>query len=247
MADSRYAILTDLHANLAALRAVLDAIEAEGIASLLCMGDFVGYCASPCEAIRAFEGRTVEAIRGNHDRYALGEQTDLIRPATAEAIAYTRKVMSPDDVRFLESLQDTRMVDSRILLVHGSLRDRDEYILSTEAAIANYRIFRREYAGIYLCFFGHTHIPMIIGDGHVTREIEPGHVLDLKRMTPYIINPGGVGQPRDGNPDAAYAILDLEARTVTFRRVAYDIEDTQKRILDAGLQRHLADRLAMGR
>jgi predicted phosphodiesterase len=247
MAPSRHAIIADLHANLAAVRAVLDDIDREGITSLLCMGDFVGYGASPCEVIRAFDGRTVEAIRGNHDRYALGEDTDLIRPATAEVVAYTRRVLSADDVRFLEGLDDTRMFDSRILLVHGSLRERDEYMISTEVAIANYRLFRKEYAGIYLCFFGHSHIPMIIGDGQVVRQIEPGQVLELKRMTPYVINPGSIGQPRDGNPEAAYAILDLDAHTVTFKRIAYDVEDSQRRILEAGLQRHLADRLALGR
>jgi len=247
MATGRYAILTDLHSNLAAVRAVLDDADSEGIASFLSMGDFVGYGASPCEVIQAFHGRSLEAIRGNHDRYALGEDTDLIRPATAEAIAYTRRVLGQDDLAFLQSLDDTRMVDSRILLAHGSLRDRDEYILSTEVAIANYRILRRDYAGITLAFFGHTHIPLIVGDGKVTREVDPGTVLPLKPMTPYLINPGGVGQPRDGHPEAAYAVVDLAARTVTFKRIPYDIEDTQRRILEAGLQRHLADRLAMGR
>jgi predicted phosphodiesterase len=247
MAESRYAVVTDIHANWAALRAVLEDIDQQGITSLLCMGDFVGYNASPCEVIDAFADRQVQAIRGNHDRYALGEQTDLIRPATAEAIAHTRRVLSDEHMAFLRGLEDTRMVDNRILLVHGSLRDRDEYILSTEVAIANYRLFRNDYAGIYLCFFGHTHMPLIIGDGKVTREIEPGHVLQLERMSPYVINPGSLGQPRDGNPDAAYAVLDLDDRTVTFKRVPYDVEDTQQRIHEAGLQRHLADRLAMGR
>jgi predicted phosphodiesterase len=247
MAHSRYAMLADPHANLAALQAVLAEVDRQGIPALLCVGDFVGYGASPCEAIRALQGRPLEAIRGNHDRYALGEQTDLIRPATAEAIALTRRVLSPDDLHFLQSLEDTRLVDSRVLLVHGSLRDHDEYILSTEVAIANHRLLRTDYAGIHLAFFGHTHIPMIIGEGQVVREIAPGHVLPLKRMTPYLINPGGVGQPRDGDPRAAYAILDFDARTVTFHRVAYDVADTQRRILEAGLQRHLADRLAQGR
>ena len=245
--DSRYAILTDLHANLAAVRAVLEDIDRQGVKALLSMGDFVGYGPSPAEVIRELRGRPLEAIRGNHDRYTLGEETDLIRPATAEAIRYTRQVLAPDDVAFLESLEDTRLVDSRILLVHGSPRDRDEYIISVELAIANYRHLRAEDAGIYLCLFGHTHVPLVVGDGKVIREIEPDQTLELKPMVPYLINPGGVGQPRDGNPDAAYAILDLGKRTITFKRVPYDVEDTQKRIAEAGLQRHLADRLALGR
>jgi predicted phosphodiesterase len=247
MTDTRFAILTDLHANLAAVRAVLDDIDRQGVTSLLCMGDFVGYNASPAEVIRAFHDRPLTAIRGNHDRYALGENTDLIRPATAEAIAFTRKALGPDDLAFLQPLDDSRLVDNRILLVHGSLRDRDEYIIPTEVAIANHRLLRTDYAGVYLAFFGHTHIPLIVGEGRVIRDIPKGHVLELQRMTPYLINPGAVGQPRDGNPDAAYAILDLAARTVTFHRVAYDVADTQRRILEAGLQRHLADRLAAGR
>jgi diadenosine tetraphosphatase ApaH/serine/threonine PP2A family protein phosphatase len=189
----------------------------------------------------------LRSIRGNHDRYALGEDSDQIRSATAEAVDYTRRSVGPEDLAFLGSLPDSQMIESRILLVHGSPRDRDEYIISNEFAIANFKYFKAEYAGIYLCFFGHTHLPMIIGDGKVVRQFEPNYVLDLKHMTEYLINPGSVGQPRDGNPDAAYAVLDLAESTVTFRRVPYDIEDTHRRVLAAGLQRHLGDRLRVGK
>jgi len=243
----RYGIIADIHSNLAALRAVLDALEREHVASILCLGDLVGYGPDPHEVIKALEGRPLHSIRGNHDRYTLGENTDQIRPATAEAIAYTRRSITPADESFLASLPDTEMFEDQVLLVHGSLRDRDEYILSNEIATANYRLFRSDYGGIYLCFFGHTHFPMIIGDGKVVRQIAPGHVLKLKFMAQYIINPGSVGQPRDGNPDAAYAVLDLGESTVTFQRVPYDIEETHSRVLAAGLQRHLGDRLRAGR
>jgi predicted phosphodiesterase len=244
---SRYGIITDIHSNLAALRAVLDALQGENVSTILCLGDLVGYGPSPSEVIAAVRGLPLVSIRGNHDRYALGEDSDQIRSATAEAVDYTRRALSPDDLAFLRSLPDSQLVDNRILLVHGSPRDRDEYIIANDFAIANFKHFKAEYAGIYLCFFGHTHLPMIIGDGKVVRQFEPNYVLSLKRMSEYLINPGSVGQPRDGNPDAAYAVLDLAESTVTFRRVPYDIEDTHRRVLAAGLQRHLGDRLRVGK
>ena len=243
----RYGIITDIHSNLAALRAVLDALQHENIGSILCLGDLVGYGPSPSEVIAQLRGLPLHSIRGNHDRYALGEDSDQIRSATAEAVDYTRRSLSPEDLAFLGSLPDWQMFENRILLVHGSPRDRDEYIVSNEFAITNFKYFKSEYAGIYLCFFGHTHLPMIIGDGKVVRQFEPNYVLKLKHMTEYLINPGSVGQPRDGNPDAAYAVLDLAEATVTFRRVPYDIEDTHRRVLAAGLQRHLGDRLRVGK
>lgn len=245
--SSRYAIVADIHSNLAALKAVLEAISREDVASVICLVDIVGYGPSPCEAIAALRTVRLHCIRGNHDRYALGENTDNIRTATAEAVDYTRRALGPAEKRFLEELADTQLFDDRILLVHGSPRERDEYILTIEGATANYRYFRSQYAGVYLCFFGHTHIPTVVGEGKVVHDMSPGHVLKLKPLAPYLINPGSVGQPRDGNPDAAYAILDMAERSVTFKRVAYDVEDTRRRVAQAGLQRHLGDRLAVGR
>ncbi|MFW6161568.1 MAG: metallophosphoesterase family protein [Planctomycetota bacterium] len=243
----RYAVISDIHANLAALRAVLDDIAAREIDEFLCLGDIVGYGPNPREAIAELHKLSVTSIRGNHDRYTLGETSPEVRAATAQAIDYTRRVLSPDDIAFLEKLPDRQMLQDRILLAHGSPRDPDEYILSAQMAIANYKHFRDEFAGIYLCLFGHTHVPMVIGDGKVVRRIEPGQTVTLRPREPYLINPGSVGQPRDGNPDAAYGILDLEGNAFTFQRVAYDVEDTHRRVLEAGLQRHLGDRLRLGR
>jgi len=243
----RYGIIADIHSNLAALRAVLEALSRQDVASVLCLGDVVGYGPSPHEVIKELERIAMHCIRGNHDRYALGEDTDQIRSATAEAIEYTRGCLTPGDVGFLKGLDDTELFEDRVLLVHGSPRDRNEYIISNALAVANYKHFRAEYHGIYLCFFGHTHIPMVIGDGKVTREIQPGQTFKLAFMKPYLINPGAVGQPRDSDPDAAYAVLDLAESTVTFQRVPYDIEDTHRRVLEAGLQRHLGDRLRVGK
>ena len=243
----RYAIISDIHANLAALRAVLEAIARDGVAAYLCMGDIVGYGPSPHDVVAELDRLPLHCIRGNHDRYALGETSDEVRAATAEAIEYTRRVLSPHDVGFLESLPDTELFDDRILLAHGSPRDPDEYIISTEMAIANYKHFRDEYGGVYVCLFGHTHVPMIVGDGKVVRQIEPGQTVKLKPRVPYLINPGSVGQPRDGDPAAAYGMLDLDERSFTFCRVDYDVEDTHRRIVEAGLQRHLGDRLRVGK
>ncbi len=243
----RYAIIADLHSNLAAVRAVLAAIAREEVNSILCLGDIVGYGPSPCEVIEELSKLRIHSIRGNHDRYALGENTDQIRSSTAEAVEYTRKALTPAARAFLEDLRDTLLYDERILLVHGSPRDRDEYILSQEGAISSLRYLRAEFAGIYTCFFGHSHLPTAVGDSKVIYEIPSGYILKMKPLTPYLVNPGSVGQPRDGNPDAAYAVLDLAARAVLFKRVPYDIEDTCRRVLEAGLSRHLADRLRVGK
>jgi len=243
----RYGIITDLHANLAALRAVLEALEKEDVSAYLCMGDIVGYGPSPHEVVEIVQGLPLTCIRGNHDRYTLGEDTDRVKPATAEAIEYTKQALTPQDMAFLATLKDSTFFHDRVLLCHGSPRERDEYVVANDVAIANYAYFKREIAGIHLCFCGHTHVPILVGDGKVLRQIEPGQTFELKRMMPYIINVGSVGQPRDANPDAAYGVLDLVENTITFNRVAYDIDDTHRRVLDAGLQRHLGDRLRLGR
>jgi len=243
----RYGIIADLHSNLAALHAVLEALDHEGVDTYLCMGDVVGYGPSPHEAIETLGRLPIQCIRGNHDRYALGENSDQIRSSTAEAVEYTRRCLSAEDMAFLGGLKDTLLYQDRVLVVHGSPRDRDEYILSQEAAILNHRCLREDYAGIYLCFFGHSHLPTIVGDGKVIYEIDSGYTLKLKFMVPYLINPGSVGQPRDNNPEAAYAVLDTGEKTVTFRRVPYDVEDTHRRILEAKLPRYLGDRLRVGK
>ncbi|HUT35995.1 MAG TPA: metallophosphoesterase family protein [Planctomycetota bacterium] len=243
----RYGIIADIHSNLAALRAVLDALAGEDVGTILCMGDVVGYGPCPHEVIEALETAPLHSIRGNHDRYALGENSEQIRPSTAQAVEYTRRCLSPSDNAFLEGLRDTMLYQDRILLVHGSPREPDEYILNQEAAILNHRYLRSQYGGINLCFFGHSHLPTIVGDGKVVYEIDSGYTLKLKFMVPYLINPGSVGQPRDGNPAAAYAVLDTAEKTVTFRRVAYDVEDTQRRIQEAGLPRYLGERLRVGK
>jgi len=245
--SSRCGIIADLHSNFAAVRAVLSALAKEEVGTVLCAGDIVGYGPSPCEVIDALRDLPLQSIRGNHDRYALGEDSEQIRAATAEAVEYTRRVLTPACHGFLEGIEDTMLYQDRVLLFHGSLRNRDEYILTPEAAVTSLRLLRSDYAGIYLAFFGHTHLPTIIGDGKVLYEIKPSSTVKLKAMTPYIINPGSVGQPRDGNPDAAYAVLDTAERTVTFRRVPYDIDDTCQRVLKAGLQRHLGERLRVGK
>jgi predicted phosphodiesterase len=247
----RYGIIADIHSNLAALRAVLDALSREGTGALLCLGDIVGYGPSPHEAIECLGKTPIHSIRGNHDRYALGENSEQIRASTIEAVEYTRRCLSPDDRAFLEQLRDTMLYQDRVLLVHGSLRDRDEYIMTQEAAIANLRLLRTEYAGIYWCFFGHTHRPCaIVGRGNAVDVVDKppsGRTLKLDFMVHYMINPGSVGQPRDGDPEAAYAVLDTGEKTVTFRRVPYGIEDTYRRIKEAGLSPYLGERLRVGK
>lgn len=244
----RALIVSDLHSNAAALRAVLSRIRRKKFDEIICLGDFVGYGAEPnqvLDLVRALRAKKL-FIRGNHDRVAAGfEEGAGFNPPAREAALWTRGHLSGRNRRFLKELPVGPVQLGDILLCHGSPYDEDEYVFTEMHAAQVLQLFPSP-----IIFYGHTHLPVIFSmdeqglvwgslvRGEATYKLQPGHR--------YMINPGSVGQPRDRNPDASFALFDSEKRTVQFFRVPYAVEKTHAAILKAGLPRILADRLRHG-
>lgn len=244
----RYLILSDIHANWEALQAVLE--HARGrYDAILCCGDLVGYGADP-EAVVDWARRHVQAlVRGNHDKAAIGlEDIEWFNPAAAFAAQWTQRQLSPASLEYLRQLPrgPVRVNDFQIL--HGSPVDEDDYLISPQEAAAVYG-----YLAAPVSFFGHSHLQggfLLEPAGATEIGQVPPHrtsiALELPAGRACLINPGSVGQPRDGDPRAAYAIYVPEERRVTFYRVPYDVAAAQRKILQAGLPEALALRLAYG-
>ena len=240
----RVAVVSDIHSNLHALEAVLAAIEAEAPEELWCLGDLVGYGPRPNECCAAIAERAEMCLAGNHDLAVRGT-IDLAEFGGEAAVAagWTRDVLEPQAQELLERLEPEGAAHG-VALYHGSARDPIwEYVLSDEAALATL-----ELAGSPLVIVGHSHVALRVVqsgdelDGGVApagTEVEVGDVRAL-------LNPGSVGQPRDGDPRAAYLLLDLDAQRASFRRVEYDVGRTQREMRDAGLPELLAARLELG-
>jgi len=241
----RYAILGDIHANLAAFEAVLrDADVRGGFDKIWCLGDMVGYGPDPHECIELLCRYEHVCIAGNHDWAAIGRMnTSDFNPAAAQACRWTGGQLTRQDKNYLQNLPLT-LCHGDFTLVHGSPREPIwEYLLSVEAAQANFAYFE---TGI--CLVGHSHVPLAfkyVNDAAVYEAFGDGASLTLggDRL---IINPGGVGQPRDGDPRASYAIYDDEANAVYHYRVEYDIASTQKKMEERGLPLPLILRLSEG-
>lgn len=246
----RIAIVSDVHANLAALESVLRHAEAQGaLDGLWCLGDMVGYGPQPCEVLERLREAGVQAVVGNHDLAAVGLlPTDDFNPAAAAAVHWTARQLQDPQRRYIASLPQV-LQQEEFTLVHGTLRwPVWEYLYSYEAARAHLRLQRTPFGLV-----GHTHIPMLVVEdegfpqGCELLYLHDGAVVELWHGRRLVINPGSVGQPRDGDPRASYAIYDSERGTVTLHRVEYDIAATQRLIEAAGLPRWLSERLAVGR
>jgi diadenosine tetraphosphatase ApaH/serine/threonine PP2A family protein phosphatase len=240
----RVAVVSDIHSNLVALEAVLAAIDEEAPDELWCLGDLVGYGPRPNECTRLMQERTRICLCGNHDLAVRGT-LDLweFSGDAGMAARWTRTVLNDEALAFLNSLKPSAKTDDAALF-HGSARDPVwEYVLSGEAALMTLAV-----ASEPIVLVGHSHVALQIqlqGDGLDGGLAADGTKLELADARS-VLNPGSVGQPRDGDPRAAYLVLDLEAQTATFRRVAYDIERTQAQMAEAGLPEALALRLAVG-
>ena len=242
----RYAIIADIHSNLAAFRAVLDDIERRGgVEEVWCLGDIVGYGPDPHRCIEILRQHNHVCVAGNHDWAAIGKiDTSDFNPDAADACHWTAQQLAPEDVDYLQNLPLVIQKDD-FTLVHGSPREPIwEYLLSTSNARENFDFFQTRY-----CLVGHSHVPLLFrygesGDCTFSQpSTDIGIALGGVRL---IINPGGVGQPRDGDPRASYAIYESEARIVRLYRVPYDIEATQARMLEHRLPIRLISRLSYG-
>jgi predicted phosphodiesterase len=240
----RVAVVSDIHSNLHALEAVLAAIDAEAPDELWCLGDLVGYGPRPNECCAVVAERADVCLAGNHDLAVRGTiDLEEFGGEAGVAATWTRTVLEPEAQELLDRLEPQGAAHG-VALYHGSARDPVwEYVLSDEGALATLDL-----ADSPLVLVGHSHVALQVVDsggeveGGVARggtELELGAVRAL-------LNPGSVGQPRDGDPKAAYLLLDLDAKRASFRRVEYDVEQTQREMRDAGLPEMLAGRLALG-
>jgi diadenosine tetraphosphatase ApaH/serine/threonine PP2A family protein phosphatase len=248
----RYLVLSDIHSNLEALHTVLDASSALGWDRLLVLGDLVGYGADPnavVEVIRPLEPFAI--VRGNHDKVASGvEDSEGFNRIARQAAEWTYNRLTAENRDYLASLPAGPVfVDDVIELCHGMPLDEDAYVASEIDAVRALKQSERP-----LCVFGHTHVPCAfrLYDNAfelLVRAVGGGETLELDARARYLVNPGSVGQPRDGNPRAAFARIDTsgDLPVMTWFRVDYPVKDAQAKIIDAGLPRGLAERLSIGR
>ncbi|MDR5693677.1 MAG: metallophosphoesterase family protein [Armatimonadota bacterium] len=242
----RYAVISDIHGNLQALQIVLNDIATKGVDAILCLGDVVGYGPDPNECVTTLQTHRILTLAGNHDWAVIGRlDLDYFNPLAREAILWTRRVLSPEGRAFLESLSlEHRFGD--LLAVHGSPRNPiEEYVLDGNTALANFLS-----SDFQICLIGHSHIPGAFVYTEKEKvsfhQLPVGSPFPLSSGARYILNGGSVGQPRDGDPRASYLILDLTLRTATLVRLDYPVQQTQQRMLQAGLPWPLAERLAYG-
>jgi diadenosine tetraphosphatase ApaH/serine/threonine PP2A family protein phosphatase len=239
----RVAVISDVHANYHALEAVLTEIDAARVDAVWCLGDTVGYGPRPNECCDVVKDRAAYCLVGNHDLVVLGElSVGNFNDEAAAAAVWTTEVLTPESRTFLASLKPFGEVEG-VDLFHASARDPVwEYVLTEEAALATLELSHAP-----LVLVGHSHVALAIAadDGRVDGGPAPGGskvTLDGRRL----LNPGSVGQPRDGDPRAAWLLLDLEERFAEFRRVPYPIERTQAEMRERGLPQVLAARLERG-
>lgn len=244
----RTLILSDLHANWEATRAALSAARQIGFDRAAVLGDLVGYGGSPEEVVREVRELSPEVvIRGNHDRVVAGiEEGEDFNFLALQAALMNRRLLSSDSLRYLADLpQGPVLLGRGCIVVHGSPRDEDEYVVDLPEAA---EIF--EETDFATCLFGHTHIPCVFRRtaAGVARAFPApaGTRISLGEGERFLLNPGSVGQPRDEDPRASFLILDDERREATFHRVVYPIQQAQLRILEAGIPPLLAQRLERG-
>ncbi|MDD5127514.1 MAG: metallophosphoesterase family protein [Dehalococcoidales bacterium] len=241
----RCAILADIHANMEAFGAVLTDVEKRGdVEEIWCLGDIVGYGPDPHACIQILRAANHLCVAGNHDWAAIGKITmQNFNTDAAAACEWTGQKLTPEDKEYLSHLPAT-LQKGDFTLAHGSPREPIwEYILFPPTAAENFNHFTTPY-----CLVGHSHQPIVfkqVGSAAATSLFQPtiGLVIGRSRL---IINPGAVGQPRDGDPRASYAIYDSEAKMARLYRVPYDIEATQNKMMHAGLPMKLVNRLSHG-
>ena len=246
----RYLVLTDIHANLEALKACLTDAGPRTFDQTLVLGDLVGYGGDPNAVVELVQSlKPVAIVRGNHDKVACGlEQAEGFNAVAKSAAKWTLEVLKPQHRDWLCNLPAGPIdVDDVVEICHGSPFDEDAYIFDELDAVRALKVSNRP-----LCLFGHTHYPVtfeLSNDSFdsVGSAGAPQMQVQMKNGCKYLINPGSVGQPRDGDPRAAYAIVDTALHRVELYRTRYAVEDAQNKVVKAGLPDVLAQRLAVGR
>jgi predicted phosphodiesterase len=240
----KYAIISDIHANLEAFTAVLDRIDASGVDEVVCLGDVVGYNANPNECCDIIREREIPTILGNHDSVACGREEPWgFNPVALAAAMWTREHLNEDNLNWLRSLPDALNFGD-FMIVHGAPGNHNTYIFTWEDILVHIPFMEEQQCRI--CLMGHTHSPAIFStDGVYSLDEDNKFALGKEKV--FFINAGSVGQPRDGNPQAAFGFLDTETNEFEQVRIGYAIDKAANRVLENGLPPFLAERLALGR
>ena len=241
-----YGVLGDIHGNLEALQAALGALDARGVTRIACVGDIVGYNADPDACVEALRARGAIAIAGNHDLIGTGRLGfERCSNKAMHSLKRTRRAISPASSDYLGSLPPHLVVEDRAVLVHGGVRDVQQYMTQPKHVLENLRYLREDFPGIRLCFFGHTHeqrVFEVVGDE--VRAVPPS-LVDLSPHRDYFVNPGSVDASRKHCAKfAEYLVYDSEAFTLDFGHVSYDDRRTEERASAGGYRiNRLRDRL----
>lgn len=244
----KYAIIADIHSNLEALTSVFERIDALGVDEVICLGDLVGYHANPNECVMLIRDRGVRCITGNHDRAAAGlKEPDSFGEAARRAILWTRRELTGDSVRFLKELPVFEVIGQSMLIVHAGVHpypNEDVRMNSSGEVSKSFEAMTRIFPEARVCFVGHAHRPLVYQhrdstlskvNGHNPPAEKSEHWLTLESSARYLVNPGSVGQSRDGDPRAAFLVYDDLEQTLRFHRVEYDWELCYQKAEQAGL------------
>lgn len=241
-----YSIISDIHGNLAALDAFFEFYRKQGLNSgkIICAGDIVGYGPEPSQCLKLIRSITDIIINGNHERMLLNMESRREASYLAvEAIEWVERNMRPEEIDYISRLPEHLILDPSIYLIHGSPESPDEYIFTRESALRGIRVLKK--LEVKRAIVGHTHVPGIF-DQNGLKHYTPGKEFRLEPEQHYIINPGSIGQPRDGDPRGSFCVMDTETLAVSFYRFEYDIDRTAEQITKAGLPIQLAHRLFNG-
>jgi len=242
-----YAIISDVHGNETAFAAVLEYIAGTGAAEIYCLGDLVGYGQGAAACVKMAQKHNVRCLQGNHDAQVQPPRDPRMRAEANISLDHALQQLSTSQVEWLKSLPISRVVDNHMILVHGALTGRDDYILTQQAIQENLALLVEKYPECQLAFFGHSHLALVAVGDKVRMRFPETDIVTLKPGERYLINPGSVGQPRDEVPLASFALYDAAESQVIIVRIAYDIEEEQRRMQRAGLPQKLWLRLALGK
>ena len=247
--DKVYAIISDIHGNEEALKAVLQVIKNREVDEIICLGDVVGYGASVNECMALVRQNCSQVVQGNHDGEIVPPRNPRMRSEAIQALEYAQRVLPQSSIDWLLNLPHPLVIDDNAFLaVHGAITGRDNYILAQKDVDENLSLLENNYPEMNLAFFGHSHLPMILAKaGVLTTFNAPETELSLVDDDKYLINPGSVGQPRDGVNKASFAIYDSGKKVVSIFRVEYDIAREQEKMREAGLAVKTVERIARGR
>ena len=242
-----YGVLGDIHGNREALVAVLDALEARGVKHLLCVGDIVGYNADPDECVELLRERDAVAISGNHDligTHHLG--FDRCSNKAMHALEKTRRVLHPETAKYLESLPARLPIEEHVVLIHGGVRDVEQYMTKPQHILQNVEYLRSDFPGRRVCFFGHTHAQKVYEvDGSTVHEVPANGTVVLREDREYFLNAGSVDASRKRDQKRAeFAIFDSTALAIEFFQISYNDDLTEEKAWASGYRlAPLADRL----